>query len=75
MKCAVCKNGETEKGYTTVTFTRDGFVIVFKNVPADICQNCGEEYVSEETAAALLDIAEESFRKGVVVDIRDYKAA
>jgi YgiT-type zinc finger domain-containing protein len=75
MKCVICKSGETQPGHTVVTLTRGEFVIVFKNVPAEVCQNCGEEYVNDRTTTTLLSIANDSFEKGVVVDIRDYKAA
>ena len=75
MKCAICKSGETLPGHTVVTLTREEFVIVFKRVPADICQNCGEEYTDEKIVDTLLSIANDSFAKGVVVDVRDYKAA
>jgi hypothetical protein len=44
-------------------------------VPALICDNCGEEYVDEETTSRLLAIAEEAVRAGVHVDVRDYIAA
>jgi YgiT-type zinc finger domain-containing protein len=75
MKCAICKNGETLPGHTTVTLTREESVIVFKHVPADICQNCGEEYTDDKTVNTLLSVANDSYAKGVVVDVRDYKAA
>jgi len=75
MKCSICKTGETQPGYTVVTLTKEEFVIVFKDVPAEICQNCGEEYVNEKTSSTLLSIANDSFEKGVMVDIRDFKAA
>ncbi len=75
MKCAICKSGETLPGFTVVTLTRGEFVIVFKHVPAEICQNCGEEYTNNDTTSNLLSIANDSFEKGVVVDVRDYKAA
>ena len=42
MKCAICKNGETYPGTTTVTLTRGEATIVIKNVPAEVCDNCGE---------------------------------
>lgn len=75
MKCSICKTGETKPGFTVVTLTKKEFVIVFKEVPAEICQNCGEEYVDENTSRALLSAANDSFEKGVAVDIRDFKAA
>ena len=42
MKCVICKYGETEPGTTTITLERDNTTLVIKNVPADVCQYCGE---------------------------------
>jgi hypothetical protein len=58
-----------------VTLERDGTTLVIKNVPADICANCGEEYVNAETTELLLKTAEEAVRSGVKVSVRDYVAA
>ena len=60
---------------TTVTLSRGSTTVVFKGVPAQICENCGEEYVDENITARLLAIAEEAARSGVQVDVRDYVAA
>jgi hypothetical protein len=49
--------------------------LVFKGVPAQVCENCGEEYVDEDTTARLLQVAEEAARAGVQVDVREYVAA
>jgi hypothetical protein len=51
---------------------RNSTVLVIKGVPADICANCGEEYVAEATTAHLLRTAEEVSRAGVEVDVREY---
>ena len=75
MKCVICKVGETRPGRATVTLERDGTTLVIKNVPADICANCGEEYVDAETTDLLLRTAEEAVRSGVQVSVRDYAAA
>ena len=56
MKCAICRNGMTENGYTTVLLEKDYTTLVFKNVPAQICSNCGEEYVSSEINRAILSL-------------------
>ncbi len=71
----VCKRGETREGIATVTLERDGMTLVFKKVPAEVCEVCGEEYVSEQTTARLLAAAEEAALAGVQVDIREYVAA
>ena len=75
LKCVVCKQGETREGTATVTLERDGMTLVFKKVPAEVCEVCGEEYVSEQTTARLLAAAEEAAQAGVQVDIREYVAA
>lgn len=75
MKCVVCKHGETEKGLATVTLEREGATFVFRGVPANVCANCGETYVSEETGAELLKKAESAIHEGVKIDIREFKAA
>jgi YgiT-type zinc finger domain-containing protein len=75
MKCVVCKEGETQRGFTTVTLERDGATLVFKRVPANVCTNCGEAYIDGEVSARLLKTAEEALQGGVQVDVRQYVAA
>ena len=72
MKCVICRQGETQPGTITVTLEREGATLVFKSVPAEVCQNCGEEYVDEAIAARLLTLGDEAVRQGVQVDIREY---
>ena len=75
MKCVICKHGETREGKISVTLERNGMTLVFKDVPARICSNCGEEYLEKETTTKLLKTAEESASSGIMVDIRRYRAA
>ncbi len=75
MKCVICRHGETKEGKVSVTLERDGMTLVFKDVPAHVCSNCGEEYVEEKITSRLLKTAEESLSSGIIVDIRQYKAA
>ncbi len=72
MKCVICKHGETRRGTATLTLVRDGTTLVVKGVPADVCANCGEEYVDEATTGRLLRMAEEAARAGIQVDVREY---
>jgi hypothetical protein len=58
-----------------VTLERSPTTVVVKLVPAQVCENCGEQYVDEETTARLLQQAEEAARAGVEVEIRAYAAA
>jgi len=75
MKCLICKNGETRPGSATVTLERGETTLVIKGVPAEVCANCGEEYVGEDVTVRLLSAAEEAAKKGVQVDVRQYVAA
>ena len=75
MKCPICKQGETKQGTASVTLVRDGTTIVFRDVPARICQNCGEAYHSAEVTATLMKQAEEAVVAGVEVDVRRFAAA
>ena len=75
MKCVICKHGTTQPGRATITLERGRTTVVIKGVPAQVCVNCGEEYVGEETTARLLRMVEGAAREGVQVDIREYIAA
>ena len=69
MLCTLCKNGETKKGFTSVTLERNESVIVFKNVPALICENCGEYYLDEKTSDSLLKQADNAIKNGAVFEV------
>ena len=74
MKCAICKNGETHSGTTTVTMTRGEATIVVKNVPAEICDNCGEYYLDDAISAKILSMAEEAIKQNHEVEVIQFAA-
>jgi len=69
MDCVICKNGTTEPGKVTVTLERGSSLIAIKEVPADVCNNCGEYYLSAEMTKEVLKKAEEAFGKGVEIEV------
>ena len=75
MRCVICKQGETRPGTATVTLCRELLTLVVKDVPAQVCENCGEEYVDDAVTDRLLETAEEALAAGVQVDVRYYAAA
>jgi YgiT-type zinc finger domain-containing protein len=75
MKCVVCKQADTRPGATTVTLERDGSTFVVREVPAQVCPNCGEDYVDAKVTAELLNTAERLSQAGAQVDVRRYAAA
>lgn len=74
MTCLICKQGQTKPGHTSVTMQRDGCTVVFKDVPADICENCSEYYVSETVTRELMRRAEVAAQNGAEVEILSYAA-
>ncbi|MBN2402725.1 MAG: type II toxin-antitoxin system MqsA family antitoxin, partial [Spirochaetes bacterium] len=74
MRCALCKHGETKEGTVTVTLERSGSIIIIKNVPADVCDNCGEYYLSKDITSKVLKQAEEAIKKGIEVEILKFAA-
>jgi YgiT-type zinc finger domain-containing protein len=75
MRCIICKQADTQPGVTTVTLERGGATFVIKEVPAQICPNCGEDYVDQHVASELLRSAEAMARAGAQVDVRRYPVA
>ena len=75
MDCVICKNGKTKNGFVTFTLERAGVIVVFKNVPALVCENCGDFYLSEETSSLLLEKASRTLEKGVEFEIINLQTA
>ncbi|MGA2370794.1 MAG: type II toxin-antitoxin system MqsA family antitoxin [Candidatus Korobacteraceae bacterium] len=50
MKCVLCKNGVTRPSTVTVTLERGNTVVVVRDVPAEVCENCGEYYLDSPVA-------------------------
>ena len=74
MKCAICKNGYTNPGTITVVLEKEHTTLIFKEVPADICTNCGEEYVSDEVNHQLLLKANDALQRNVSLELLQFAA-
>jgi YgiT-type zinc finger domain-containing protein len=74
MKCSMCKHGETHPGKVTVTLQRGEATVIIKGVPGDVCENCGEYYLSEKITGRVLALAEDEVKKGAEVEIIRFAA-
>ncbi|MBI5116194.1 type II toxin-antitoxin system MqsA family antitoxin [Candidatus Poribacteria bacterium] len=74
MECVICRHGETHAGVITTTLTRGESTIIFKGVPAEVCENCGEYYLSESVTEQLLVRAEKAVENGAEVEIVRFAA-
>jgi YgiT-type zinc finger domain-containing protein len=70
----ICKQGETQPGQVHVTLQRGNTVVVIKNVPADVCANCQEYYLSPETTDRVLAQGEEAVRRGAEIEVVGFAA-
>lgn len=64
MQCVICKIGTTHKEKANITLERDGAFVIFSNVDAEVCDNCGEAYFDADTTIWLQKKAGEEFSKG-----------
>ena len=74
MTCVICKTGHPTPGEATVTLQRGASTIIVREVPADVCPNCGEYYLTEDVSTKLLKQSEAAVRAGAEVEIRRYAA-
>lgn len=74
--CTTCRQEEVvAPGRSTATLERGDTTVVIRNVPSEVCGNCGEKYFDAQTTDRLLQIAEAAVRAGAQVEILDYRAA
>lgn len=75
MKCAFC-NGELSKGKTVLTFQMsENRIIVVKDVPAMICEQCGEESVDLKESQIVEKNVKNAVSDGMVMGFIDYNDA
>lgn len=74
MNCVICKLGETALGSVTVTLTRGELTVVIKGVPAQVCENCGEYYLSDTVTDQVLKLAELAAERNAEVEILRFAA-
>ena len=75
MTCLLCRTGDCKEGHTTMTLTRGEAVIVLKNVPAMVCQQCGHAYLESETTKMVLNKANRAIDNGTELEVINLKAA
>jgi YgiT-type zinc finger domain-containing protein len=63
-----------QPGKTTVTLERDAGVVVIRDVPAQVCEACGEYYLTPEVTDHVLARAERALANGGEVGILRYAA-
>ncbi|MBI5833370.1 MAG: type II toxin-antitoxin system MqsA family antitoxin [Armatimonadetes bacterium] len=75
MKCVICGIGDLVDGTTIVTRQRADTIVVLKDVPVLVCDNCGEEYLDEATTDTVQEMADTAAVAGVEVVVRAFHQA
>jgi YgiT-type zinc finger domain-containing protein len=75
MKCIACKNGSTKPGTVTVTIDKQTTVVVIRDVPAEVCSTCGEEYIDADTMRELEKLVHSAQKAGMNVAVQHFIAA
>ncbi len=60
MKCLVCKHNRFRKGTTMLPIERGNAILLITDIPARVCENCGETYLDEDIAQEVQDLANET---------------
>ena len=74
MKCVICKQGRTHPGLTTVTIEREKTTVIIKEVPANICENCGEYFLNEDVLEVIEKLLDQAIQHGVEFEVLRYAA-
>ena len=72
MICLICRQAELINGFTSIPFERDEFRLLIRNIPAQVCPNCGEAIVDEDVALHLLEKADVIFEQGIMEGACEY---
>ena len=73
-KCPIC-GGRIAPGKTTFTADLGNAVMIVREVQAQICVQCGEEWFTSEVSHRLDELAADMRAKGVEVEILSFNSS
>ncbi len=74
MDCFICKNGNYQPGKVTVTLEKGDSIVIIKEVPAKVCENCGEYVLDDDVAKIVMEKAEQAVANNAEVEVLRYAA-
>ena len=72
-RCHVCHGGYKQPGTTTVTVELGFGVVVVRDVPAQVCDLCGTDWLEDSIAEKLEKIVEQARIKHPVVEVANWQ--
>ena len=73
-KCPVC-GGEKAPGTTMFSVDLGDGVVVIRSVPAQVCSQCGEEWIDDKTAKDLEEIVEQARKRRHQVEVLTFPSS
>lgn len=71
--CIACPEGQLEVATFTKTMDREGVTLVVKNVPALVCDTCGDASYTEAIGRRLEEMLEAAKAAGVDTAVRSFE--
>lgn len=72
--CPLC-GGLKKTGTTTFTVDMEDTLVVIRNVPATLCSQCGNEWISDNVAENIENIVENAKKRHRVFEVTQYGKA
>ena len=66
--CPLC-GGDRVPGRTTFSADLGTGVVVVRNVPATVCDQCGAEWIADTTAVELEAVTDDARRRGAQIEV------
>ena len=66
--CPLC-GGDRVPGRTTFSADLGTGVVVVRNVPATVCDQCGAEWIADATAVELEAVTDDARRRGAQIEV------
>lgn len=73
-RCYFC-GGKVEPGLATLPFVFGSQVVIVKQVPAEVCVQCGESLIASEAAATVDGLLKQARRSGFELSLLTYEAS
>lgn len=70
--CPLCRGGIKKPDVTTYTVELGFGVIVIRNVPALVCDQCGSDWIEDDVAEKLEIIVDSARKKHPVVEVANW---
>ncbi len=70
-RCPIC-HGYKSKSTTTFTVDLKFGLVVIRDVPADVCEQCGADWISDKDAEMLEDMVNDAKAKHAMIKVASF---